>query len=574
MHPAVVLRDAAAGRWLRFTRPHDIVVATSLDAVGDALRRVESRVNDDGRWAAGFISYDAAPAFDRALVARSGSSEPLLWFGLFDAPDEVAAPTAPVVAPLPAWAPTMAREDYDAAIARVKAHIADGDTYQVNYTFRLQAPCAIDAWPLFASLVDAQPASYAAFIDTGRHAICSVSPELFFTLHDDVLTSRPMKGTARRGRFAEEDAATADWLHDSEKNRAENVMIVDMIRNDIGRIADVGSVQVTELFTVERYPTLWQMTSTVTGRTRASIADIFGALFPCASITGAPKPRTTSLIADLETTPRGLYTGAIGVIAPQRRAQFNVAIRTMVIDRDTATATYGVGSGVTWDSDTNDEYDESLTKAHVLSERRPPFELLETLRWTPDDGYALLERHLDRLRGSADYFDFVMDDDAVRRALDEAVRTFSAEPRIVRVLVARDGAVQCTARPLVALPSPMRLSLARTPVSSTDRFLFHKTTHRAVYDAARRECPGVDDVVLWNEHGEITETTIANIVVDLDGERWTPPVTCGLLAGTLRADLLARGHIRERVLTRADLARATRIALINSVRGELPAELV
>ena len=574
MHPAVVLRDAASGRWLRFTRPHDIIVATSIDAVGDALRRAESCVNDDGRWAAGFITYDAAPAFDDALVARSGSSEPLLWFGLFDAPESVTAPSSSADAPLPSWAPTMSRADYEAALERVKAHIADGDTYQVNYTFRLQAPCATDAWPLFASLVDAQPSSYAAFIDTGRHAICSVSPELFFTLDDDVLTSRPMKGTARRGRFADEDAATAHWLHGSEKNRAENVMIVDMIRNDIGRIADVGSVQVTELFTVERYPTLWQMTSTVTGRTRASIADIFAALFPCASITGAPKSRTTSIIADLETTPRGLYTGAIGVIAPHRRAQFNVAIRTMVIDRETTTATYGVGSGVTWDSDTNDEYDESLTKAQVLSERRPPFELLETLRWTPDDGYALLDRHLERIRRSADYFDFAVDDSAIRRALAEAVGTFSAGPQIVRVLVTSAGAVRCTGKPLVALPSPVRLSLARTPVSSKDVFLFHKTTHRVVYDAARRECPGVDDVVLWNEQGEITETTIANIVVDLDGERWTPPVTCGLLAGTLREDMLARGEIRERVLTRTDLARATRITLINSVRGELPAVLV
>lgn len=574
MHPAVVLRDAASGRWLRFAHPVDIVAVHTRDEVSRALRRVEARVNTDGLWAAGFVSYDAAPAFDDALRARSGSSEPLLWFGLFNEPTEISAPATEDAAPALDWSPTLSRADYDAAIEQIKNHIADGDTYQVNFTFRLEAPCTTDAWRLFASLVDAQPASYAAFIDTGRRAICSVSPELFFTLDDDRLTSRPMKGTAGRGRFTAEDQQRAEWLHTSAKNRAENVMIVDMIRNDIGRIADVGSVAVTDLFAAERYPTLWQMTSTVTGRTRASVADIMAALFPCASITGAPKARTTAIIAALETTPRGVYTGTIGFIAPGRRAQFNVAIRTVVIDKDTATATYGVGSGVTWDSDTNAEYDECLTKARVLAARRPAFDLLETLRWTPADGYALIDQHLARVRRSADYFDRPFDDGRVREALSSAAVAFSEAPHMVRLLISADGSVRCEGRALVALPDPVRVALARTPVSSTNIFLFHKTTHREIYDTARRECPDADDVLLWNERGEVTETCIANVIVELDGQRWTPPVACGLLAGTLRDEMLARGDIRERVMTRDDLARATRITLINSVRGELSAVLV
>ncbi len=567
----VLLRDAGAQCWRRFSGLVRTITARTLDDVVPALAEADAAAAS-GHWVAGFVSYDAAPACDRALVARSGSAEPLVHFGVFRRAD-TATPPAGTASDAATWTPTLDRSSYDAAIARIKAHIADGDTYQTNFTFPLTMPAPRDAAALFASLVRAQPAPYAAFVDTGDIAVCSVSPELFFTLDAGVITSRPMKGTAPRGRFAEEDAAHASQLAQSEKNRAENVMIVDMIRNDIGRIADLGTVTAASLFDVERYPTVWQMTSMVTGRTRASVTDIFRALFPCASITGAPKARTTAIIAALEPAPRGLYTGAIGFLAPNGRAQFNVAIRTVVIDRASGLARYGVGSGVTWDSDARDEYDECLAKARVLGNATRDFDLLETLRWTPREGLVLLDAHLERLRSSSEYFGRPFDDGIARAALERALTPPPDNAQRVRLLVAPDGTARATTAALTPLPTPVRLAVATTPVSSQDVFLFHKTTRRQVYDDARAAHPDVDDVLLWNERGELTETTIANVIIELDGRRYTPPVTSGLLNGTLRAALVASGDVAERVLMREDLARAAKITLINSVRGEYDATI-
>lgn len=572
----VTLHDARQHQWLEFSEPIDVVRVDALADVRAALAIVEQRVNTDQLWAAGFVSYDAAPAFDMALASRRDERTPLLWFGLFREPIRIDRPSAerrPKQTPL-RWSPDISRAQYDDGVAAIKSHIADGDSYQVNYTFRLTATDVADPLEWFCHLVAAQPSAYGAFVDTGDLAVCSVSPELFFDLHGRSLVSRPMKGTARRGRFVDEDLAQAAWLRASEKNRAENVMIVDMIRNDIGRVADVGSVRASQLFHTERYPTVWQMTSTVEGDTDASVSDIMAALFPCASITGAPKARTTEIIAALEHAPRGLYTGAIGFIAPHRRAQFSVAIRTAVVNRDTGTATYGVGGGVTWESHAGDEYDECLAKALVLTESSPEFCLLETLRWSPAEGYALLDRHLDRVRSSADYFDIPLSEAVLRRALEDTATWLASNATgasIVRLLVDRSGHARCESSPLVESTAPVRLQLAPTPVDTTNTFLFHKTTHRWMYEQARAACAEADDVVLWNARGEVTETTIANIIVEVDGQWMTPPITCGLLAGTMRAELLAHGSISERVITLDDLQRATSIEVINSVRGRRPA---
>jgi para-aminobenzoate synthetase/4-amino-4-deoxychorismate lyase len=498
-------------------------------------------------------------------------SPPPLWFGLFREREAIDLPSSNAEFRLGEWRPSLDYPAYRVAVTRIREAIAAGYTYQANFTFRLRTNFSGDPWALFARLAGAQRANYCAYIDLGRFVICSASPELFFRLDGESLTSRPMKGTAPRGLTTAADRRQIDWLRDSEKNRAENVMIVDMIRNDFGRVAHTGSVRAPELFAVERYPTLLQMTSTVTAQTDAPLADILAATFPCASITGAPKVRTMKILTELERGPRGVYTGAIGFLAPGRRAQFNVAIRTAVIDRELGRATYGVGSGIVWDSDAEAEYDECLLKARVLDARRDEagdFQLLETLLWTPEAGYFLLRRHLDRLADSAEYFGFPCDPEQVEKALANTAAGLEGRNR-VRLLLHRSGRVTVEAQSLMegTKPEPVRVGLTRSPVSSADIRLYHKTTRRAVYDEARASRPECDDVILWNEGGELTESSVANIVLELDSRRYTPPVAAGLLAGTFRAHLLAAGEIEERTLTVDELHRASRVWLINSVRG-------
>jgi para-aminobenzoate synthetase/4-amino-4-deoxychorismate lyase len=563
--------DSTTGQWLTFQNPVETVVATSPATVLPALERLETLVNTRHLHAAGFIGYEAAPAFDPSLKVRPDPSGfPLLWFGLYEAPEKQTALPAPAPHPSSAptrWTPSISPDQYRDAMARLHTYLYSGDTYQVNYSFRLQAPFTDEPWAFFCNLVHAQKAHHAAFVENDRFALCSASPEQFFKLDGNHITARPMKGTARRGCTPEEDERCAEALLQSPKDRAENVMIVDMIRNDLGRIATPGSVQPSALFTLERYPTAWQMTSTVSAHTNASVRDILTALFPCASITGAPKSRTMAIIAELETTPRRIYTGAIGFIAPHRQARFNVAIRTVLIDKSAGTAEYGVGGGIVWDSTSQSEYEECRTKARILTDPRPEFHLLETLLWTPAEGFFLLDRHLQRLIGSAGYFDYRASDPAIGAALQSWADTRPDGPHRLRLLVARDGAVTLQAQPFQAQSdTPVKVALAPSPVDPSDPFLFHKTTHRQIYEQARSSCPDCEDVLLWNPGGELTESTIANLVLDLDGDLVTPPVACGLLPGTFRAALLAEGRIHEKVVRVADLQRCRHLWLINSVR--------
>ncbi|MBX7250885.1 MAG: aminodeoxychorismate synthase component I [Candidatus Promineofilum sp.] len=403
--PVVVLQ--LDGRWQRFSDAARIVVAWTAAEVAPALRAVEAAVDGEGLFAAGYLAYEAAAAFGLSAHPPAADGPPLLWFGLFRRREEVGPPAQSPAHRFGPWQAPLDFPAYAAALDAIKAAIARGDTYQANYTFPLRADFDGDPWALFAALSAAQWADYGAYLDLGRFVICSASPELFFHLDGDRILSRPMKGTAPRGLTTAGDRAQIDWLRRSEKNRAENVMIVDMIRNDLGRVAQVGSVAVPDLFAVERYPTLLQMTSTVTARTDAALSDILAAAFPCASITGAPKKRTMELLRVLESQPRGVYTGAIGAILPGRRAQFNVAIRTVVLDRARGAAVYGVGSGIVWDSDAAAEFEECRLKTRVLSvPPARPFRLLESLCWTPAAGYALREAHLRRLADSAEYFGY------------------------------------------------------------------------------------------------------------------------------------------------------------------------
>lgn len=579
---ASIIFDPEKGGWLKFSRPLGIIRAEAVSDVLPALAEIEAQVEMSGRFAAGFLSYEASPAFDPAFRTRppGPGAPPLLWFGIYEAPEVIALPPpGPGFSPPASFEPSVTRAEYEAAVGRVKAHIANGDTYQVNYTLRLKAPFAGDDYEWFRLLASSQQCLYAACFDTGDFAVCSASPEVFFLRQGENVICRPMKGTAPRGRTAQEDETSAAWLYNSEKNRAENVMIVDMIRNDLGRVAETGTVEVPRLFTVERYPTVLQMTSTVTAKTRAGFRELFSALFPCASITGAPKVNTMNIIAELETTPRGVYTGACGYVSPGNLARFNVAIRTVTVNRLTGEALYGVGGGIVWDSEPAEEYEECRIKAAVLTRRRHGFSLLETLLWTPFEGWALMGEHLARLADSAAFFGFPFDRKPVIDALDGLTSGFGQEPRRVRLLLSEDGAVETSHSPA---PSPFTeaVLLAFSPVivNSADPMLRHKTTRREIYEKAlaeaRKSAPVIFDAILVNERGEVTETAIANIVAEKDGNLYTPPLSCGLLPGTLRARLLAEGKIRERVMDRGFIESADALFLANSVRGLVKARLV
>ena len=578
--------------WLHFSNLYRQIWADELDEVMPALRELEDLIKINGWHAAGFISYEAAPAFDKAhrtkasfrperrdaysmdglannpvLRLRSVRGDfPYLWFGLYPPPHVITLPGPASAQQALTWLPTVDRESYNSAIEQIRSLIAEGQTYQVNYTLRLRTEFKIDAWNFFLQLAQSQN-SHAAYVDTGRYVICSASPELFFQLDGETITCRPMKGTIRRGRTTLEDSEQAQTLKDSEKNRAENVMIVDMIRNDLGRIARIGSVHVPELFTVEKYSTLWQMTSTVTAKTNASLPDIFTALFPCASITGAPKVSTMRIISELETTPRRVYTGSIGYIAPNRKANFNVAIRTAVIDRVAQNAEYGVGGGIVWDSSSADEYTEALLKARVLTEQTPTFALLETMRWTPEEGFFLREKHIVRLLDSANYFEFPISKELLEPYLNKILSQFTS-PQRVRLLLDKNGKLNSETQPLQPLEDrpPLRVCIAKEPVHSGNIFLYHKTTHREIYEAACKDFPAYDDVLLYNEHGELTEFTIGNLVVEIDGTFFTPPLSCGLLAGTFRAHILETGQVEERIIRVEELIECTKIFLVNAVR--------
>ncbi|NLV40279.1 MAG: aminodeoxychorismate synthase component I [Candidatus Hydrogenedentes bacterium] len=566
---------AEDGGGLVFHSPREILLAETPAQVREVLGAVDAATRD-GRCAAGFVAYEAAPGMDPALTVRTGPApHPLAGFFLYEegvrvSPGEMPLPR-PEEAAFGEWRPAVPREDYEAALSAIRGYIAAGDTYQINHTFPLEAPFRGEPFAAFLALLANQPAGEGGFLRFGGFAVLSLSPELFFSLDGGRLETKPMKGTAPRGRWAEEDAERAKALVESQKERAENVMIVDLLRNDMGRVSAGGSVRVERLFEAERYPTLWQMTSTIVSETRAPLGEIFAGLFPSGSVTGAPKVRSMQIIRELESSLRGIYCGAVGRAGPGRRARFNVAIRTVVLDCAPGTARYSVGSGVTWDSRTDAEYAECLLKAEVLLRSPEAFSLLETLLWDGRE-FFLLEGHLDRMGASAGYFGFPMDRAAAARTLRGAVEGRSGEPVRVRLTLDGTGCLCAETGPVTLWPDPVRLALAPGPVDDMDAFLFHKTTRRAVYDRARAACPEADEAVLWNARGEITETCVANIAIKT-GDGWvTPPVSCGLLPGVFRRHLLDSGRLREGGITREDLAAAAEIAVFNAVRGWAAAE--
>lgn len=553
-----------------FGTPRDVLVARHTDEVLPLLDAVQAHALA-GRWCVGYLRYEAARAFDPALATHAADG-PLAWFGVHDAiapwPDDFAHDE-----PALHWHARQERMAFDAHLARIQQAIAAGEIYQLNYTAPLTSAFGAGAPGLFAALHRAQPQGYCAFIDTGEEQVLSVSPELFFHWQDGRILLRPMKGTAARGVTPEQDEALAQQLRDSAKERAENVMIVDLVRNDVSRIAERCSVQVPRLFALQALPTVWQMVSDVQARTRpgTSLGSVFAALFPCGSVTGAPKVRAMELIQTLEPAPRGVYCGAVGVVRPGGAATFNVPIRTVQIRGHEARC--GIGSGITAGATAAGEWQEWRNKRAFLERASQQFELLETFA-LHEGQPADLAAHLARMHAAALHFNFVWQPPALKACVDALVQAHRTGSWRVRLLLDARGRPRAEAVALLPQPSHVRLQLATTAFEAAhSEFVRFKTTRRAHYEAFAPVVADVYDTVLWNARGELTECTRGNLAVLLDGHWRTPPLHCGLLGGVGRARLLREGRITEAVVRREDLARAQGLAFINSLRGWVEASL-
>jgi para-aminobenzoate synthetase/4-amino-4-deoxychorismate lyase len=567
-------RDCAS---FSFAGLREEITARSPAEVLPALRRIETSVAG-GLHAAGFISYEAAAGLDPAFPISPAGPLPLLWFGIFEKRCSVAAQPGDSLASETAatkkWRSSVSSATHAAAVARIRDYIAAGDSYQVNFTLRRRFGFVGEPTAIYRNLCRSQQTAFCAFLNLGRYQVLSASPELFFRLRDGQITARPMKGTAVRGRWWEEDECAKQRLREDPKERAENLMIVDLLRNDLGIIATTGSVRVESMFDVETLPTLHQMTSTITAQLKQGVAltEVFRALFPSGSVTGAPKKRTMEIIRELEGSPRGIYTGCIGYISPiatthAYEAAFSVAIRTVVLDSETGEGELGVGSGITWGSRAGAEYSESLAKGLFAQESRPEFHLIETILVEEGAGYFLMERHLERMRRSAAYFGFTFRPDPVRNALVKRSAGLAGTHK-VRLVLSRTGkfTIDTELIPPKTSASIFTAALARTPVDSRDPFRYHKTTNRDLYLKELAKHPDCADVLFLNEWGKVTEGATTNVVAKLAGAFITPPLHCGLLPGVFREELLARGIIREQIITRKELECAEEIHLINSVR--------
>ena len=565
-------------RWRIYTAPAEILVADDPESLDRLLRRIDSHVADGGE-AAGFLTYEAGMALEprlRPLLPAAATT--LAWFGLYDGCAVVHDEELLRVCMEPALQGPhlmISRQEYCEKVEEIRELIAEGEIYQINFTDRLKFGFAGRPWDLFATLCSEHPTPYAAFVNTGTEQVLSHSPELFFRIQGSRIVVQPMKGTAPRGVNSEQDRLRAMELQQSEKERAENVMIVDLMRSDLGRICTTGSVQTTKLFEATRFSSLWQMTSTVEGELLEdwTIGSVMRALFPSGSVTGAPKIRAMEHIARLESARRGIYTGAIGFVAKDS-TQFSVAIRTSMLHG--SEGAMGVGSGITYDSVPEREWEECAWKCGFLTRRAPRFKLFETLLW--QDSYALLERHIARMASSADYFGFAFDHSKICAELRATASQFApGEKWRVRISFDRKCQVEATCAKVPDERSG-RVMIAENRMCSQDFFLFHKTTHRPIYDqvlAEARAAAGCDDVLFFNERDELTEGAIHNVFLVKNGVWHTPAVRCGLLPGTYRAEFLA-GHpeAREEILRGEDLLQADAIFLCNSVRGMYEVKLV
>ncbi len=577
-----ICRLPGTRRFGLFMEPLEIKSVDELPGIITVVEWLEENLRH-GRYAAAFLSYEAAKAFDPAFSVKGISGFPLLYAAVYDGKPEIFEPDIAPLNPRPHIdiRPEIGRYEYVRNVGRIKSRIHDGDTYQVNFTFRARGGAVANPAGLFLDLFSAHPVPFAAFANTGDFQIISNSPELFLERISGTLRCRPMKGTAKRMLTAQEDFAASKALSKDAKNRAENVMIADMVRNDFGRICIPGTISAETLFEVETYPTVHQMVSEVRGHLRPeiSLAEIFSATFPAASITGAPKVKTMEIIDTSEKSPRKIYTGSIGCFMPGGNFCMNVAIRTLLCCK--TSTEIGIGSGIVADSQPESEWDECLAKKEFVNFSRPQFEVLETILWERRKGFHFLVEHLKRARNSQKYFGRKWNAKAVRKCLSdfESHILQDAEFARVRLRISQDGNAAAEFTVLEGRgwgKEKLKLCLSPKRNSSRDVFLFHKTTNRSLYDNEFKRAlgAGFDEVVFLNEKDEVTEGAISNIFIGKDGKWFTPPLECGLLPGIWRAKTIRELHAREKVLKLEDLTAANRIIVGNSVRGDAEAMLV
>ena len=571
MHRKTVIDFRALGERYTFTQPIKELKTRDLSEVADLLAQVES-YQEQGYYVVGYVSYEAAPAFEKKLAVHKLPllGEYLLYFTVHDRVETSPIPLTYEEVDLPSkWREQTSAEDYEKAISQIHHHLRQGDTYQVNYTVQLKQDLSTNPFAIYNRMVVEQEAGYNAYIEHDEMAVISMSPELFFEQNDRELTTRPMKGTTQRGVTDQEDLAQASWLEQDPKNRSENMMIVDLLRNDMNRISEVGSEHVERLCQVEQYSTVWQMTSTIKSQLRPDVdlVAIFQSLFPCGSITGAPKIATMEIIKDLEPQPRGVYCGTIGLLLPNGRRIFNVAIRTIQLHQ--GKAIYGVGGGITWDSTWESEYREVHQKAAVLYRKQARFKLITTGR-VSQKSLLFEEQHLERLTKASRYFSYPFDPKDLRQKIEiECQACDSHQDYRMRISLSKSGEIELSRQVLTPLsPDFCQTKLCLQETDLNQAFTYFKTTHRPHLSLGEQE------KIYHNKSGELLETSIGNLVLKIYGKLYTPPTSLGILPGIYRQHLLESGQVEEKVLTLADLNQAEAVYGCNAVRGLYELEVI
>ena len=571
MHRKTVIDFRALGERYTFTQPIKELKTRELSEVADLLAQVES-YQEQGYYVVGYVSYEAAPAFEEKLAVHKAPllGEYLLYFTVHDRVETSPIPLTYEEVDLPSkWREGTSAEDYEKAISQIHHHLRQGDTYQVNYTVQLKQDLSANPFSIYNRMVVEQEAGYNAYVEHDEMAVISMSPELFFEQNGRELTTRPMKGTTKRGLTDDEDLKEAAWLGQDPKNRSENMMIVDLLRNDMNRISEVGSEHVERLCQVEQYSTVWQMTSTIKSQLRPDVdlVEIFRSLFPCGSITGAPKIATMEIIKDLEPQPRGVYCGTIGLLLPNGRRIFNVAIRTIQLHQ--GKAVYGVGGGITWDSTWESEYREVHQKAAVLYRKQARFQLITTGKIS-QKSLLFEDQHLERLTKASRYFAYPFDPEDLRQKIEEECQACDVNQDYrLRITLSKSGEIELSCQILTPLsPIFCQAKLCLQEADLQQAFTYFKTTHRPHLSLGEQE------KIYHNKSGELLETSIGNLVLKIYGKLYTPPTSLGILPGIYRQHLLETGQVEEKVLTLADLNQAEAVYGCNAVRGLYELEVI